>query len=95
MKGNGPTDIYTKLMGRIEASPDPRKLRMTTDEASAYIPISKQQLAQMRYRGTGPRYLKPSPRTVLYCKGDVDDWLASSVRVSTADVIDNARMERR
>ncbi|MEE8701786.1 helix-turn-helix transcriptional regulator [Bifidobacterium crudilactis] len=42
--------------------------------------ISKNNLAQLRYSGKGPVYLKPTPRTILYRKSDVDTWLASSAR---------------
>jgi hypothetical protein len=44
-----------------------------------------QHLAQLRYTGKGPKYLKPTPRTVLYRKADIDDWLNGSVCTSTAE----------
>ncbi len=75
------TDIYKDLMQRIANSSDPDNMRLTIKEAAVYIPISKQQLAQLRFRGAGPKFLKPSPRIVLYRKKDIDEWLENSVRV--------------
>jgi hypothetical protein len=42
--------------------------------------------AQLRFRGTGPRYLKPSPKKVLYKWQDVEAWLEGSGRNGTAEV---------
>ncbi|MEE8684884.1 MAG: hypothetical protein SOI64_07575 [Bifidobacterium mongoliense] len=47
--------------------------------------MSKGQLAQLRFTGKGPKFLKPTPRTVLYRKGDIDAWLDGSVRTTTAE----------
>lgn len=41
-------------------------------------------LAQMRYKGVGPKYLKPSAKRVLYRRQDVVDWLEASERTGTA-----------
>lgn len=41
-------------------------------------------LAQLRFKGTGPKFLKPTPRTVLYREKDVIEWLEASERTSTA-----------
>ena len=45
--------------------------------------ITRNHLAQLRYTGGGPRFYKPTPRTVLYRKSDILAWLAASVRTST------------
>lgn len=76
---------FKALMERIAASPDPGSVTMSIEDAAAYIPMTKGQLAQLRYKGCGPKFLKPSPRTVIYRKRDVDAWLNSSVRTTTAD----------
>lgn len=47
--------------------------------------ITKGLLAQLRYLGTGPKYLKPTPRTVLYRESDVIEWLEASERTGTAE----------
>ena len=48
------------------------------DEASAYLHMTVGHLAQLRYRGEGPTYLKPTKKTVLYRRADLDAWLAAS-----------------
>ncbi|MEK0225655.1 hypothetical protein WM016_04745 [Bifidobacterium mongoliense] len=70
---------------RVSNAADPDDLRFTVSEASAYIPMPKGQLAQLRYTGKGPRFMKPTARTVLYRKGDIDEWLNASVRTSTVE----------
>jgi hypothetical protein len=41
-------------------------------------------LAQLRFTGRGPKFLKPSPKVVLYRESDIITWLESSERISTA-----------
>jgi hypothetical protein len=44
------------------------------------------QLAQMRYQGrSGLKFYKPTPKTVLYKRSEVLEWIESSARVSTAN----------
>lgn len=58
---------------------------LTPDQAAALIPgMTKQALAQKRYLGTGPKYLKPGKR-VLYRKADVIAWLEASERTWTGE----------
>lgn len=45
--------------------------------------ITKQLLAQLRYTGKGPKFLKPTPRTVLYRRADAIAWLEGSERTIT------------
>ena len=45
--------------------------------------ISEGALAQRRYQGLPPAFLKPTPRTVLYKRSSVEEWLDSSERTST------------
>jgi predicted DNA-binding transcriptional regulator AlpA len=40
-------------------------------------------LAQLRYKGTGPRYYKPTPRTVLYKRSEVVAWVEASAQIRT------------
>ncbi|ROS61062.1 hypothetical protein EDF38_0141 [Frigoribacterium sp. PhB160] len=54
------------------------------EQAAAYIPgMTKALLAQLRFKGTGPVFLKPTPRKVIYRRSDLDKWLADSVQTST------------
>lgn len=47
------------------------------DEVGQYLGLTTQQLAQMRYEGKGPRFLKPTGRQIRYRWEDVEAWLAS------------------
>lgn len=80
------TQLFANLMERIRFSVDPENLTMRIPEAAVYTQITKEQLAQLRFNGKGPKFLKPSPRVVLYRKKDLDDWLEKSVHTSTAGV---------
>jgi hypothetical protein len=58
---------------------------LSPEQAAELIPgMTKNNLAQLRFTGKGPRYLKPTPRTVVYRKADVIAWLEASERASTA-----------
>jgi hypothetical protein len=46
--------------------------------------ITAATLQDMRKRGVGPRYFKPTHKTVIYSAADIDGWVANSV-VSTRD----------
>lgn len=59
---------------------------LTADDVCALVPgMTKGNLAQMRYAGTGPKFLKPTPRTVIYREADIIAWLEGSERTSTAE----------
>lgn len=54
-------------------------------EAAEIVPgMTTANLAQLRFTGKGPRFLKPTPRKVVYRERDVIEWLEASERVSTA-----------
>ena len=46
-------------------------------DVSRILGISEASLTQMRYRGTGPAFLKVNARTVRYRRTDVESWLVS------------------
>lgn len=79
------SSTLTHLQQKFKESPSPADVRLTIPEAEAYIPMNRNQLAQLRYTGRGPKFLKPTKRTVLYRKGDIDKWLKDSERTSTAE----------
>ena len=54
------------------------------DTVSDITGLSKGQLAQLRYHGLGPRYYKPTPRTVRYKRSEVIAWIEDSVRVTSS-----------
>jgi hypothetical protein len=39
--------------------------------------------AQHRFKGTGPVFLKPSAKVVLYDEDSLDEWLQKSARTQT------------
>ncbi|QRY39431.1 hypothetical protein JVX92_07610 [Microbacterium hominis] len=60
---------------------------LSPKEAAELIPgMSTSNLSQLRFTGKGPKFLKPTPRTVVYRERDIIDWLEASERTSTADV---------
>ncbi|MDQ1130235.1 AlpA family transcriptional regulator [Microbacterium sp. SORGH_AS_0888] len=60
---------------------------LTPKEAADLIPgMTTSTLAQLRFKGQGPKFLKPTPRKVVYRERDVIDWLEASERTSTAEV---------
>lgn len=54
----------------------PAPLAKPADVAD-FLGVTENQLAQMRYLGTGPAFLKPSPKVVRYDWADVRAWLAA------------------
>lgn len=65
-----------------QAQPAPRET-LSTEEAGEYLHLSPKTLETMRSRGGGPPYVKLG-RRVLYRKRDLEEWLASKVRLSTS-----------
>lgn len=60
---------------------------LSPQQVSDLVPgLTVGALAQLRYTGRGPRYRKPTPRTVLYDEQEVLAWIESSARTSTAEV---------
>ena len=49
--------------------------------------MTKGQLAQLRFTGKGPRFYKPTPKTVLYDEASVREWVEGSVRTQTGQAI--------
>ena len=45
--------------------------------------LSVAALAQLRYQGTGPRFYKPTPKTVLYKRSEVIAWVEASAQTRT------------
>lgn len=42
-----------------------------------------EHLAQLRHRGIGPKFYKPSPRKVLYRESDILAWIERSAQTIT------------
>ena len=58
---------------------------MTAGEAGDLLAMTKGALAQMRYLGTGPRFVKLGKRSVRYRHEDLEDWIAQCTRTQTGD----------
>lgn len=59
---------------------------MTAEEVCGLIPgMTPGRLKQMRYMGTGPEYLAPTPRTIVYSERRVREWIEASARMSTRE----------
>ncbi|MEX1079816.1 MAG: hypothetical protein WED09_11985 [Homoserinimonas sp.] len=49
--------------------------------------MTKANLAQLRFTGKGPIFLKPTPKTVIYRRTDIDSWLNGSERTQTGEPV--------
>ena len=68
--------------------------KMSTNETAKYLGVSTSFLNKKRTAGGGPKYYKISPKKVVYDSKDCDQWLASRLLSSTAD-LPPARRRRR
>lgn len=67
------------------AKPAAERDYLSPDEAAALIPgMTRGNLAQLRYTGTGPKFLKPTPRVIVYRRADVIAWLERNEFTGTA-----------
>lgn len=57
----------------------------TSKEVAAYLHTTESGLAQMRYRGIGPKFVKVGPRKVIYRWSDVQDYLDQNTCRRTDD----------
>lgn len=62
----------------------------TAKQVAAYLHTSEAGLAMMRYRGTGPKFIKAGPRKVLYRWADVQAFLDANTMQRTDDPQDAA-----
>jgi predicted site-specific integrase-resolvase len=61
-------------------------INLTPDEAAAKLDVTKQTLAQWRYRGYGPRFIKYGVK-ILYPADEIDAFLLSCLRKSTKEKV--------
>jgi len=55
--------------------------RLDAESTSLYVGLSVKTLAQLRYQGKGPRFVKPTGGRVFYYKEDLDAWINRGGRV--------------
>jgi predicted DNA-binding transcriptional regulator AlpA len=58
---------------------------LTPAEASEQLGLSTAALAQLRYTGGGPCFIKLTAKAVRYRQCDLDEWIATKARTSTRD----------
>jgi hypothetical protein len=58
---------------------EPTDQLMSRKEAADYVRRTPGALAQMAYLGRGPKYLRPTTKSVLYRRSDLDAWLDASL----------------
>lgn len=58
----------------------------TAKEVAAYLHTSEAGLAQMRYRGDGPKFIRVGRRKVIYRWSDVQAYLDANTLTRTDDV---------
>ncbi|MBF6144229.1 helix-turn-helix transcriptional regulator [Nocardia nova] len=62
-----------------------RRKLATDEEFCEFAGISRGQSAQLRYTGRGPKFVKVTGRQVRYRWEDIEAWVDSQSRTSTAD----------
>lgn len=50
----------------------------TPEEVAEALHTTTASLAQMRYRGEGPKFIRVGRRRILYRWRDIDEWLTDS-----------------
>lgn len=56
---------------------------LTPEEVAEWTGLSVGTLANLRYAGGGPKFIKLSRKTVRYFRRHVDEWLEAGVRERT------------
>lgn len=70
------------MSAHLEVSHVTEKL-MTAGEVGDLLAMTKGALAQLRYMGTGPQFIKLGGRSVRYRREDVDAWIRRCARTRT------------
>lgn len=58
---------------------------LTPAEAGEQLGLTPAALAQLRYTGGGPCFIKLTAKAVRYRQSDLDSWIAANARTSTRD----------
>ena len=62
-----------------------RETYLSPSQVCEMVPgMTKGNLAQLRFQGRGPRFIKPSPKVVVYALSAIEAWLSESERSGTA-----------
>ncbi|MGK0740732.1 hypothetical protein ACSHWG_02450 [Leucobacter sp. Z1108] len=71
------TSPEVSLMARRYLSPK--------DAAAAIPGMTTAKLSQMRFKGIGPKYYRPTPKTIVYEFSELMDFVESTARTGTAE----------
>lgn len=63
-----------------------RRYLSPKEAAESYPGMTVAKLAQLRFKGEGPPFYKPTEKTVIYDAGEFEAWVLSTRRTSTAKV---------
>lgn len=58
---------------------------LTAEELADYVGYTPEGLAQMRYRGNGPKFIKLGGKAIRYRWADVEAWLDQKTMQRTGD----------
>jgi excisionase family DNA binding protein len=58
---------------------------LTTHEAASYLRLSPRTLERLRVQGTGPKFFRPSNRSIRYRQQDLEAYIAARVVASTSE----------
>jgi predicted DNA-binding transcriptional regulator AlpA len=57
---------------------------LSADDVCELIPgMTEPKLRNLRFQGKGPRFMKPTEKTVVYKRSEVIEWLESTARVQS------------
>ncbi len=56
---------------------------LTPSQAGALLGMTPGALAQLRYTGHGPAFVKLTAKAIRYRQIDLDAWVAANLRTST------------
>ncbi len=57
---------------------------LTPTQAGDLLAMTKGALAQLRYLGSGPRFVRVSGRAIRYRPQDLDEWIETNLHMKAA-----------
>jgi predicted DNA-binding transcriptional regulator AlpA len=61
------------------------ELLLSPNDAAARAGVSRNYLMRQCKAGTGPQFVRPSPRRTLFSKAEIDQWVKSWARSPTQE----------
>lgn len=60
---------------------------LTLPQAATLMRMTRAAIAQLRYRGVGPKFYRLSAKTILYKRSEVIAWMESRACTRSDDVL--------